>query len=120
MRRIASSLNKLRDDRSLLRFCCGVTGTIVEIPRARQPRRQRRASCRVLRRSSPRARKKSRAARRNRRTRTQRAKTASTNRRVWRASRSCVETKNFGRPRHRRVAPSTKASKKMKDAGYNT
>ena len=80
MRRIASSLNKLRDDRSLLFFCCGVTGTIVEIPRARQPRRQRRASCRVLRRSSPRARKKSRAARRKRRTRTQRAKTAATRR----------------------------------------
>ena len=80
MRRIASSLNKLRDDRSLLCFCCGVTGTIVEIPRARQPRRQRRASCRVRLLSNPRARKKSRAARRNRRTRTQRAKTASTRR----------------------------------------
>jgi len=37
MRRIASSLNKLRDDRSLLRFCCGVASTIVETPRARQP-----------------------------------------------------------------------------------
>ena len=37
MRRIASSLNRLRDDRSLLCFCCGVASTIVEIPRARQP-----------------------------------------------------------------------------------
>ena len=120
MRRIASSLNKLRDDRSLLCFCCGVASTSAWRPRARQPRRQRRASWRVRLLSKPRARKKSRAARRKRRTRIQRAKTASTNRRVWRASRSCVETKNFGRPRHRRVAPSTKASKKMKDAGYNT
>ena len=89
MRRIASSLNKLRDDRSLLCFCCGVASTSAWRPRARQPRRQRLANCRVRLLSRPRARRKSRAARRNRRTRTQRAKTAATRRRVCRASRSC-------------------------------
>ena len=88
MRRIASSLNKLRDDRSLLRFCCGVTGTIVETPRARQPRRQRLASWRVRLLSNPRARRKSRAARRNRRTRTHLLKTAATRRRVYLDSHS--------------------------------
>ena len=80
MRRIASSLNKLRDDRSLLCFCCGVASTSAWRPRARQPRRQRLANCRVRLLSKPRARRKPRAARRNRLTLTQRAKTASTRR----------------------------------------